>query len=53
VAATTRNGHHHRRSNNDLLRLWFLVKGRVAAAADAIGSEELNQQAVVATNDFA
>src|SRR5512135_3933544 len=51
-APRTRYRHHHRWDNSDLLGLRLLVQRRMTASAIVIGCAELNQQAVIATNDF-
>jgi hypothetical protein len=44
--------HHHGWCDHDGLRLGLLVQRRVAASAIIVGCTELDQQAVIATNDF-
>ncbi len=44
--------HHYWRRHHHRLGLGFLVQGRVAASAIVIDRTELNQQAVIATDDF-
>ncbi len=46
------HGHHHCGRKHHRLGLWFLVQRRVAAPAVIIHRTELNQQAVIATDDF-
>src|SRR5580704_43963 len=50
--AGARHGHHHRRYHHHWFGLGFLVQGRVAAPAIVIDRTELNQQAMIATDDF-
>ncbi|MGC2532207.1 MAG: hypothetical protein WA424_04615, partial [Candidatus Sulfotelmatobacter sp.] len=50
--ASARYRHHHRRRHHHRLGLGFLVQGRVAAPAIVIDRTELNQQAMIATDDF-
>ena len=49
--ANTGHGHHYGRQHYHRFRLGFLVQGRVAASAIIIDRTELNQQAVIATDD--
>src|SRR5258708_26324439 len=51
-APGARHRHHHRRRHHDWFRLRFLVKTGVAPSAVIVGSTELNQQAVIATDNF-
>ena len=51
-AAVAGHGHHYRGCKHHWLRLGFLVQGRVAAPAIVIDRTELNQQAMIATDDF-
>src|ERR1700722_8648971 len=44
--------HHHRWYDHDWFRLRFLVQTGVAPSAVIVGSTELNQQAMIATDDF-
>src|SRR3984885_11274548 len=50
--ANTGHGHHYGRQHYHRFWLGFLVQGRVAASAIIIDRTELNQQAVIATDDF-
>jgi hypothetical protein len=49
--AHTGHGHHYGRQHYHRFWLGFLVQGRVAASAMIIDRTELNQQAVIATDD--
>jgi hypothetical protein len=44
--------HHHRRHHHHRLGFGLLIHGRVAASAIVVYGAELNQQAVIATDDF-
>src|SRR5258708_36164421 len=46
------HGHHYCGRKHHGFGLWFLVHGRVAAPAIVIHRTELNQQAMIATDDF-
>jgi predicted hydrolase (HD superfamily) len=50
--AHTGHWHHYWRRHHHRFGLGFLVQGRVAAPAIVIDRTELNQQAVIATDDF-
>src|SRR5579863_4049329 len=51
-AAVARHRHHDRRRSHNRLRLRLLIHGSVATSAIVIGGAKLNQQAVIASNDF-
>src|ERR1700733_9972752 len=51
-AASAMHGHHYRWRHHHRLGFRFLVQGRVATPAIVIDRTELNQQAVIATDDF-
>ena len=51
-AARAVDGHHYWRCHHHRLGFGFLVQGRVAASAIVIDRTELNQQAMIATDDF-
>src|SRR5580693_8841493 len=51
-SAVAGHGHHHRWYHHHRLGLGFFVQGRVAASAIIIDRTELNQQAMIATDDF-
>jgi hypothetical protein len=50
--AVTGHGHHHWGWRHLYRFRFFLVHGSVATAAIIVLGTELNQQAVIATNDF-
>jgi hypothetical protein len=50
--AVTWHGHHYRDGRHLHRFRLFLVQGRVAAAAIIVLGAELDQQAVIATNDL-
>jgi len=50
--AVTRHGHHHWDWGHLYWFRFFLVQASVATAAIIVLGAELDQQAVIATNDF-